>query len=245
MASPVRRVLAAAAVATVSLTSSTLAFAQYNWSGIYIGGHAGHKWSNVDWTHLSAVPHFNPIGTNVDSFDLSGLIAGGHVGLNYQMGSFVVGLEGAISGGKRGQSVTRPGTFSPNEIRHETRSLLTGAVRIGWAMDRALAYGKVGYASARTSISLTEAPFFDDTFSAGSRMRGWLIGAGIEWAVSDDIVVGVEYDYLDLESKTFSGLDTGAFAVTTISVDPDPIHALTVRASLKLGNNSAMNQPLK
>src|ERR1039457_1536246 len=54
--------------------------APYNWTGLYGGGAFGRS----DWS--------NALATN--GFDLSGVVIGGTLGYNYQMGQAVFGLEG-------------------------------------------------------------------------------------------------------------------------------------------------------
>ena len=56
--------------------------AYYNWTGFYIGANGGYGWGSSDWK------------APVVSVKPKGWLAGGTIGYNYQMGSFVWGLEG-------------------------------------------------------------------------------------------------------------------------------------------------------
>jgi len=215
----------------------------YSWSGFYIGGQVGRAWSGADWTHLSTVPHFNPVGSNVDSFDMDDWIGGGHIGYNFQAGRLVFGIEGSLNWVQLDDTHVRPGTFSDNAITTKIDRLGTITGRVGWAFDRSLVYVRGGFAASHLSIRATEAPFFDHTFTGSSSTRGWTLGTGFEFALHKNVTVGVAYDYIDLHSKTFSGPDTSNFAITTIAVDPDPIHTVTARLSFKFGDRG--HGPLK
>jgi outer membrane immunogenic protein len=63
----------------------------YNWTGFYIGVHGGggwSKWSGMDPTNPAA---------GWTAYNGSGGVAGGQFGGNYQIGNFVVGLEGTYA----------------------------------------------------------------------------------------------------------------------------------------------------
>ena len=61
-------------------------FRTYNWTGFYIGINGGGAFGNTNWTD----PNDPPTG----NFNVSGYLIGGTVGGNYQIGSFVLGVEG-------------------------------------------------------------------------------------------------------------------------------------------------------
>jgi outer membrane immunogenic protein len=59
----------------------------FSWTGFYIGGHGGYGWSRLSGT-----------GTfGSDSITAKGWLAGGQLGYNYQIGQFVIGVEGEYS----------------------------------------------------------------------------------------------------------------------------------------------------
>src|SRR5688500_16482122 len=67
----------------------------YNWTGFYVGAHLG--WARVDLseTVVAAPAGF---GTGTVSGRDDGFIYGGQVDFNYQIGQFVIGVEGQLSG---------------------------------------------------------------------------------------------------------------------------------------------------
>jgi outer membrane immunogenic protein len=66
-------------------------------------------------------------------------------------------------------------------------------------MDRLLVYGKGGFASGdvgfNTSVTSTGQP----TTSSSDRENGWTAGAGFEYALSNCVTAGVEYDFVRLD----------------------------------------------
>src|SRR5215212_2500181 len=69
--------------------------AAYNWSGFYIGGHVGGVWGDKDWVEVFPLTGALPIARG--SGDMSGFLAGGQVGINWQVNNIVFGVEGQIS----------------------------------------------------------------------------------------------------------------------------------------------------
>src|SRR5215210_8401317 len=72
----------------------------YNWSGYYIGFNIGGQWSEVERTFPSfptASGGFN--SGSPFSTDSNDGIFGTHIGLQYQFGYWVLGIEAAVSAG--------------------------------------------------------------------------------------------------------------------------------------------------
>jgi outer membrane immunogenic protein len=156
----------------------------YDWTGFYVGGHVGGGWTGGDDGQ-------------------SGFVGGGQVGFNYQVGQWVLGVEGDIAATsiKDSASVT---VFVPGVgtgFAHGEASLdwiSTFAARFGWTSDRWLVYGKLGGAWAHVSADafasmngLTASASLDKTFS------GWMLGVGSEYALRDNWSVKLEYNMLD------------------------------------------------
>src|SRR5580692_8636813 len=57
----------------------------FSWTGVYIGLNAGYAFGQSNWT--------SPLGST-GWFNVSGALAGGTIGGNYQIGQLVVGAEG-------------------------------------------------------------------------------------------------------------------------------------------------------
>ena len=70
-----------------------------NWTGFYIGVHAGYSWGRWDGDltfdpGTGPVQVFDPSNRKIDA---NGWLAGGQIGFNYQLGSFVFGSEADVA----------------------------------------------------------------------------------------------------------------------------------------------------
>src|SRR5262249_42939990 len=62
----------------------------YNWAGVYLGINGGWGWGNAKWTANAVGGFAGSSGTVHDN----GGVVGGTLGVNFQAGGFVFGLEG-------------------------------------------------------------------------------------------------------------------------------------------------------
>jgi len=155
--------------------------AYYNWTGFYVGINGGYAWGTSDW---SAVPAANNKPT--------GWLVGGTIGYNYQVGSFVWGLEGDFDWADVSDE-TACGAFA---CRTKNTWLATARGRVGYAFDRWLPYFTGGAAFGRVAASSTDpaAPGDSDT------LTGWTVGGGLEYAFLANWSAKIEYLYVDLGS---------------------------------------------
>jgi outer membrane immunogenic protein len=148
----------------------------FTWTGFYVGLNAGWGWREDDEEAVFLTPGLGTpglTGTLVFPNDDGGFTGGGQIGYNYQIGSFVVGIETDIqwadtdddeivtfvpNAGFAGTFV--PGVFSSNapEWWGSLRA------RLGVAVDRFLIYGTGGLAYTEDNA-------------------GWVLGGGVEWAL--------------------------------------------------------------
>jgi outer membrane immunogenic protein len=165
----------------------------YNWTGCYLGVHAGGGAMATTWT---------------DSQWGGGGLAGGQIGCNYQVEHVVIGIEaeGWWSGLKSTSSDNFPpvGEISSSSAKNKWDFDL--ALRAGFAWDRALIYSKVGAAWGRFSFNSqdTEPGFFDNE-SASATLPGLLLGFGGEYAFSPSWSVKLEYNFIDYFNHSVSG----------------------------------------
>ena len=180
----------------------------YNWTGFYVGINGGYAWGDSDWT----VPLVSTTPT--------GWLIGGTLGYNYQMGSWVLGLEGDWDWADIKDS-SPCGAFS---CQTKNSWLATARGRIGYAFDRWLPYFTGGAAFGKVEASSTNpaAPGANDT------RTGWTVGAGIEYAFLGAWSAKLEYLYVDLGSFDCNAACSGVAGVAS-SVD---YKANVVRAGL-------------
>ena len=163
----------------------------YNWTGVYIGVNAGYGSGYSNWSD-------GPVGTT-GSFSTTGFLVGGTLGANYQIGEYVFGIEadgdwtnltgnsGLTCGGI--SAVVPP----PNACQTQSEWVATLRGRVGYALDRVLFYGTAGAAFANVQTGLNPPSTFDSSIEAG-----WTVGAGVEFAITQNLTAKIEYLFVDL-----------------------------------------------
>lgn len=185
----------------------------YNWTGFYVGAHAG--WGRVDLTStVVAPPGFGTFGT-----DESGFLGGGQIGANYQMGQFVIGVEGDISWTDIGRTNTATALGITVTESANVDFIGTLAARLGYAFGPAMIYVKGGAAWLDWSASATATGLLVGTASYGATETGWLVGGGVEYGLTPNWSAKLEYNYLDFgtERTTFGGALAGTVIDTDLS----------------------------
>jgi len=173
----------------------------YDWSGIYLGASAGYAWGNQDWT-LQGDQWWGDDGDE-DSFTPSQFDAGGHLGAQYQWRWLVIGGEvGIYKGPYEKDTKASPAYPDEDEWTADIYVIAKGTAKIGFAFKRFLGYVKGGYAGAlvdtRTRSDTT--PVVDERTIEWH--NGWTVGGGIEYALTEHVIIGAEYNYIDLGSTT-------------------------------------------
>ncbi len=187
----------------------------YNWTGFYIGGHVGYGWADFTDTLVPGV---------AATASPAGMIYGGQLGFNYQLGSWVFGIEGEFSASDIKESQGVVGLAS-SEIK--LNHIYNVAGRVGYAFDRTMIYGKFGGAWTQEEYNFT---VLGGTATGTVDRTGWLLGAGIEYAFLGNWSAKLEYNYMDMGSKAVTLATTGGLVAVPGNVD------LTVQ-TVKLGIN--------
>jgi len=176
----------------------------FNWTGCYIGGNVGGAWAQGNWTD-------SLFGLNWGNTSDGRFIGGGQVGCNYQFYNpgFVIGFEGEGEwvGNNNGNGVTVvvPITGDTVQITSNNNWLATAAARFGWAWDRALFYAKAGGAwVGNNGFTVTDLRTGGSFNGGGGNLSGWLVGGGVEYAFTNNWTIKVEYEYIGLNSQSFT-----------------------------------------
>lgn len=187
----------------------------FTWTGFYVGVNAGYGWHNDDSNASVGVPAGavgvgSPAGTiTFGDSEGDGFVGGGQIGYNYQTGSFVIGVEADIQwadlGGDNGTAVYPLAwdayAFRPAGVAGGIDWFGTVRARAGVAFDRALIYATGGFAYGGGEGS-------NDFFSNDDDVRtGWTLGAGVEYAFTNNLTGGIEglWVNLDNENSTYVG----------------------------------------
>jgi len=188
----------------------------FTWTSCYAGVQAGGGWGKKDLKDTVGIlsdPTTVPGGFSSANLDVSGWMVGGQFGCDYQFApTWVVGIEGAASGGNISKTTTFATTVTvPGDdiatFRSTTDFLASITGRIGYAFDRWLVYGKGGVALVgdRYHVDDVDGNFF---FDATENRIGWTAGAGVEWAFTPEWSVKLEYDYYGFGTKSLLFIDT-------------------------------------
>jgi outer membrane immunogenic protein len=209
----------------------------FNWAGFYVGATAGAAWSTADVS-------LNPVNGAVPNYrrlDIPGVIAlgthnfyetiaifGGKIGYNQQLSAWVIGLEADLSSLRLKKSITVTGNPFPGfggsmtlNTSVSSSCLATVRPRIGYAVDRTLFYATGGLSFGKVSFSNTDNEFspsglgFGNEASAASKVKaGWAAGAGVDYSLTRNWIVSIEYLHVDLGSLHASGLVTSGNTAT-------------------------------
>jgi outer membrane immunogenic protein len=191
----------------------------FSWTGFYAGINGGWGFGTADHTagvgFATSTPPFSSIGGPpgfAASHDLSGGVFGGHVGYNWQVSSWVFGLEASAQWTDiKGSTSLVPPTFgaaSTTTFSSRMRWLATATPRLGFAANNWLFYVKGGLAAGESEHTLSrDGGGFAGAVLSGTHQRvGWTAGGGIEWAYTPNWVFGIEGNFIDLGSQAYSGL---------------------------------------
>ena len=164
----------------------------YNWTGFYIGAHAGGAFSSSD--------NFTGLGTgnNGNGRFVGGLQAGG----DWQFApNWVVGAEAQYSWMSGNVGAIFPGGFA---YTNDQRGLGSITGRVGYTWGPGLVYVKGGYAysdnNERVTLAGTPIPFA----TVGDHSNGYTVGAGIEYMFAPSWSAFGEYQYYNFGKASFS-----------------------------------------
>jgi outer membrane immunogenic protein len=210
----------------------------FTWTGFYVGINGGYGWGN--WS--------DGLG---DSFNNNGGLAGGTIGFNYQWDWFVAGFEGDIDWAdlKWNQSAAASGTVfgvpvsAAATINYKNDILSTFAARFGAAADHALFYVKAGGAwtqeqfSGTGSLSVGGPPPTTVVINGSNSFSrlGWMVGAGVEYAFTNNLTAKIEYNYIDFGTEN----DTLTFAGVAVGTVPSKLNMSVVKVGVNWLFNGA------
>lgn len=185
----------------------------YDWTGLYVGGHAGYGWATDKNTAVTPNPTF-PAGFQFNDVNVGGGLGGVQGGFNYQIARWVLGIEGEFSWTNATGSST---TFSPLILGDRTIDsnkidwVATAAGRVGYTWNNWLGYVKGGgaWAQANGGSNLFDPAGTNITGHPNKtgQLSGWLIGVGLEYGFWNNWSVKLEYDYLDFGTRRDTSID--------------------------------------
>ena len=163
----------------------------FNWTGGYIGAQVGYAWGDSHYY-----------------YDPDGFFGGIYAGYNYQFTNNVVlgvdadlnfsGIDSRV--GYNWLGAQWDDHVGVSEVEY------TGALRarLGYAVDRWLPYIAGGLSIAKYEFSLDHNGTGDWDFQQEDTFVGWNIGAGVEYAFTDNVIVRAEYRFSDFGDYSYS-----------------------------------------
>jgi len=194
----------AADIIHTNVDSSVVTAPAFSWQGFYAGGEIGGSWAR------SKVRAWDSTDGGTLSTKPDGFIGGLYAGYNFDAGNnIILGIDTDFlwtdvdgKGGWSNDALTVEGRVKQKWVG-STR------VRVGYAADRWLPYvaGGVAYSRINTSVNVA-----DREYSKNKTRAGWTVGAGVDYAMTDNVLLRVEYRYTDFGRKTYhiNNADTDA-----------------------------------
>lgn len=189
-----------------------------DWSGGYVGleGSAGGSYGAYSFGPTTIggrpVPPFksgDSTGRSDQGKNATTATGGLFGGWNWQAGPWVYGIEASLDAAnlKRPVPSTIAGfgyadaTPAFNIVRAKTDLYGALRARLGYSFDRYLIYGTFGLAGANARI-LANYPDLDAGGQPAARRDldyvGFTLGAGVQYAITDSLALGIDYRYIDL-----------------------------------------------
>jgi outer membrane immunogenic protein len=168
----------------------------YNWTGPYVGATLGY--GNAPFNSSNTLGDVNA----------GGVKGGLYGGYNFDLGNqVVVGAE--VDGNLDGVH----GNSSVGKANQKWDSTARG--RVGYSIDRYLAYGTAGAAISGAKVKTSTG---DDS----ATHLGWTVGAGVEGKLTDKVTARIEYQYADFGKKNY---DLGVPGGTEVNFNTNTIRA--------------------
>lgn len=182
----------------------------YNWSGVYVGAQVGYAWGDSEMQAADVPVTSNP--------EPDGVLGGIYLGYNAQLGNgLVVGAEGdfAFADLQDNDSLASPLPLPGQSLDVDVNWTAAVRAKLGYAAGRFLPYVAGGVAFADVDHEGFSAP--NASAGGGSDVFvGWTIGAGVEYAFTDNVIVRAEYRYTDFGSEDYA--ETSNFLAHSIDL---------------------------
>ncbi len=188
-----------------------------SWNGFYGGLVAGYGFGNSDATLASTSVSFDgPFGAGdvpgSASLNTKGFIGGLELGYNYQLGSWLAGIEADVNySAIKGSDTIDAGPVGPyaastTTVEHKMDWFGTARVRFGyipWEPLLIYATGGLAVGHVKDTAEIAFPSLVQDYSGSSSKTKfGWTAGAGVEWAFLGSWTVKAEYLYYDLGDNT-------------------------------------------
>lgn len=175
------------------------AFTSFNWTGAYVGVDAGYSFGRGRYS----IP---AVATAYSNPEPSGFSLGAHAGYRYQLqNNIVLGAEARIFANIDSKD-KKELVAGVNGGQLENRWGGDARLSIGFAMDRLMPYiaGGLAFTELKGCATVTmTSPCAANTPFSDTRI-GWTVGAGLAYAVTNNLIARIDYSYADFGRKNHS-----------------------------------------
>lgn len=188
-----------------SVPTAAPAAPAFDWTGAYFGVNAGYGGGKLK-------PHFYAYDNEFDEYldasasaSASGFVGGVQAGYNFQSGSMVYGVETDIQYSNVEAKLSGSVSGSIGDLDASASGSVewfgTTRARVGFTpTDRFLVYGTGGVAYGKYKYKLNYDSGATEAVSVSTSKSkvGWTVGAGTEYAITDNLTFKAEYLYTNL-----------------------------------------------
>lgn len=191
------------------------------WTGFYLQGQAGVGNDNhaLDLRTKSSTPAYDDLSLlSLDGLSSAGFVGGGRIGFDYARWRFLVGAFGSYNFSNQETELGVLTGFGGPTFTAEKQGEWDAGVRLGYIVaPKTLAYVLAAYTQTSYEVNGPKGKIADQDFS------GVKVGGGVEFAVAQNVFLGVEYahtfyqdeDWLDDKNlKLIDSLDSDSVMAT-------------------------------
>ena len=181
----------------------------FTWTGFYLGGQVGMSILNVELTLDNGFFYEKNNPSKI------GFIGGLQAGYLYQFSNNLV-LGAELSYAWTDTTASKMVSVGAGETRTRSvtaQDLFVASLRAGYAINQWLPYLKVGYANSGNELTTFDVTRGQPSIvPSDARSSGWIVGAGVDYAITSNIILGLEYNYayFNVGRRPTTGVDYGA-----------------------------------
>jgi outer membrane immunogenic protein len=213
-----------------------------SWSGFYVGANGGFGWNGSS----TPVKYDGPGtggGDTFPAFQPEGGFGGGQIGYNWRRERVIFGVETDLQGSGISDNFH---AFTPSrQIAARDNLDWFGTIRgrLGYAFDSSLIYVTGGFAYGQIDERIDVIPGTTGAFVQRNNVgTGFVMGAGMEYALSPAWSIKGEYQFIDLGSGNLTGFNTTSHLPRFTNDLDNTFHTVRIGLNYYAG---AVYQPLK
>jgi outer membrane immunogenic protein len=203
---------------TSAIAADMASPAAYDWSGFYASGLVGFGDSGAKWVYDAPPARGTSVRGDND------VVFGGALGYQRQFSDqFVVGFEGGVLANLPGGDGD---CFNPAfTCKIDKTTALYIGPKLGYTVDRFMLSVMGGYAGAKIKDFEINKATGAVGFPSSKWHDGWFLGAGADYAFTDNVIFGVNYKHIDLGRDNHAPSPFAATETRDITLTEDVVAA--------------------